>query len=307
MDPDFRRDDEREMKTRYSHLRDAGIVAFLEEGERLYPDNALSFTLEDQRAFYTRYCQHFAGKRPESVAVEDFKVGDVLCRRYTPPRPQGKLLYLHGGGFVVGGLESHDSICADLADQAQVEVTTVEYALAPENPFPAAFDDCWTVLQTLGPCVVAGDSAGGNLAAALCIKSRDLGRKQIKGQVLIYPGLGGDTSKGSYITQSEAPGLSTRDVLTYQALYRGNGHKFSEPLRETNYAGLPPTFLVACANDPLHDDCYDYAVRLRAAGVSAEVREEPDLVHAFLRARYMSKAAAESFKAIVAAVKAFAA
>ncbi len=293
--------------TKYSHLKDPGIIAFLEEGERLYPDNALSFTLEEQRAFYNRYCQHFAGKRPERVAVADFKVGDIACRRYTPPSAVGTLLYLHGGGFVVGGLESHDSICADLADQANVEVMAVEYALAPENSFPIAFDQCWAVLQSLGPCVVAGDSAGGNLAAALCLKARDLGVTQIKGQVLIYPGLGGDVSQGSYITQADAPGLSTRDVITYQTLYRGHGHKYSEPLRETTYAGLPQAFLVACANDPLHDDACDYAMRLRAAGVAAEVREEPDLVHAFLRARNMSKPAGTSFKAIVAAVKAFAA
>ncbi len=293
--------------SKYPHLKDPGIIAFLEEGERLYPDNALSFTLEEQRAFYNKYCQHFAGKRPAHVKVADFKVNDVLCRCYTASAATTQVLYLHGGGFVVGGLESHDSICADLAYQAGVEVIAVEYALSPENSFPVAFDQCWAVLQTLGPCVVAGDSAGGNLAAALCLKARDLGMKQIKGQVLIYPGLGGDTTKGSYITQAEAPGLSTRDVLTYRTLYRGNGHKLSEPLLETNYAGLPPAFLVACANDPLHDDAYDYAARLKSAGVAAEVREEPDLVHAFLRARYMSQPAAESFKAIVAAVKAFAA
>ena len=293
--------------SKYSQLRDPGIVAFLEEGERLYPENALSFTLEEQRAFYTKYCQHFAGKRPAGVAVLDFKVGGIACRRYTPPSPIGRLLYLHGGGFVVGGLESHDSICADLADQARVEVTAVEYALSPENSFPIAFDQCWTVLRTLGPCVVAGDSAGGNLAAALCLKARDLGMKQITGQVLIYPGLGGDTTKGSYIVHAEAPGLSTRDVITYHTLYRGQGHKYSEPLRETNYAGLPPAFLVACAHDPLHDDAYDYAAQLQAAGVAADVREETDLVHAFLRARSMSRPAAESFKAIVAAIAAFAA
>ncbi len=291
--------------TKYPQLKDPGIIAFLEEGERLYPDDALSFTLAEQRAFYTKYCQHFASVRPANLKVADFKVNDVLCRCYTAPLANAQLLYLHGGGFVVGGLESHDSICADLADQAGVEVVAVEYALSPENSFPVAFDQCWAVLQTLGPCVVAGDSAGGNLAAALCLKARDLGVKQIKGQVLIYPGLGGDVTKGSYITKTDAPGLSTRDVITYQNLYRGNGHKYSEPLRETNYMGLPPAFLVACAHDPLHDDCNDYATQLKAAGVAAEVREEPDLVHAFLRARYMSQPAAESFKAIVAAVKGF--
>ncbi len=166
--------------SKYPQLKDPGIVAFLEEGEKLYPENAVNFSMAEQRAFYNQYCKHFAGRWPKDVATRDFTVGHVPCRRYMPRRANGTLLYLHGGGFVVGGIESHDSICADLADQAQVEVVAVEYRLAPEHKFPAAFDDCWAVLQTLGPCVVAGDSAGGNLAAALSIHARDEGRKQIK-------------------------------------------------------------------------------------------------------------------------------
>lgn len=293
--------------TAYPELTDPGIVDFLEEGEKLYPADAVNFTMAEQRAFYDTYCAHFAGQRPPGLHIEDFKVDDIPCRRYTPPNPKAKLLYLHGGGFVVGGLESHDSICADLADQAGVEVIAVEYRLAPEHPFPAAFDDCWTVLQSLKSCIVAGDSAGGCLAAALCLKSRDQNGPEIKGQVLIYPGLGGDLTQGSYITQANAPGLSTKDTIYYRDIYKGGGHKYAEPLRETNFEGLPPAFLVAAHHDPLHDDCEAYAAKLRAAGVEATVRDEPELVHAFLRARTMSQPAAKSFAAIVAAIKGFAA
>ena len=294
------------MSSKYPQLTDLGIRAFLEEGEALYPADAVNFTMAEQRAFYDKYCAHFARPRPASLMVEDFNVGTIPCRRYTPPNPKAQLLYLHGGGFVVGGLESHDAICADLADQARVEVTAVEYRLAPEHPFPAAFDDCWTVLQLLKSCIVAGDSAGGNLAAALCLKARDQNGPEIKGEVLIYPGLGGDVTKGSYITQANAPGLSTKDTLYYRDVYKGGGHKYAEPLRETNFKGLPPAFLVAAHHDPLHDDSEAYAAMLRAAGVKAEVRDEPQLVHAFLRARYMSEPAAKSFAAIVAAIKGFA-
>ena len=91
--------------SKYPQLKDPGIIAFLEEGERLYPANALSFTLDEQRAFYNTYCQHFAGKRPAQVKVADFKVDDVLCRCYTAPAATTQVLYLHGGGFVVGGLD----------------------------------------------------------------------------------------------------------------------------------------------------------------------------------------------------------
>ena len=127
----------------------------------------------------------------------------------------------------------------------------------------------------------------------------------IRGQVLIYPGLGGDTARGSYVTQANAPGLSTADVLYYRDTYKGAPHKLAEPLRESNFAGLPPAFLVAAGLDPLHDDCAAYAARLRDAGVAAEVRDEPLLVHAFIRARHMSAPAGESFKAIVAAIRGF--
>ena len=293
--------------SKFLQLKDPGIRAFLEEGEKLYPADVVNFTMDEQRAFYDKYCAHFAGPRPASLKVEDFNVGAVPCRRYVPHEPHAKLLYLHGGGFVVGGLDSHDSICADLADQAQVEVVAVQYRLAPEHPFPAAFEDCWAVFEAVKPSIVAGDSAGANLSAAIAIHARDQGVKTLKGQVLIYPGLGGDMTKGSYISQANAPGLSTQDTIYYRDTYGGMGNKLAQPLLESNYTELPPAFLVACANDPLHDDCEAYAQRLRAAGVMAEIREEPDLVHACLRARYVSEPAAESFKAIVAAVKAFAA
>lgn len=291
--------------SKYAQLKDPGIVAFLKEGEKLYPEDAVNFTIAEQRDFYNKYCAHFAGHWPNDVAARDFKVDEVACRRYMPRRSHGTLLYLHGGGFVVGGLESHNAICADLADQAQVDVVAVEYRLAPEHKFPAAFEDCWAVFQTMGPCVIAGDSAGGNLAAAVALKARDAGISRIKGQVLIYPGLGGDITSGSYITQANAPGLTTQDVIYYHDTYGADGSKLAEPLRETNFAGLPPAFLVACAHDPLHDDCFAYAAKLQAAGVAAEVRDEPDLVHAFLRARFMSRPAAESFLAIVAAIVRF--
>jgi acetyl esterase len=231
----------------------------------------------------------------------------VACRRYRKLGIEDApvLLYLHGGGFVVGGLDSHDDICAELCDGADIDVVAVRYRLAPEYPFPAAFEDGWEVLQALGRTasrlIIGGDSAGGNLAAALAIKARDENGPKLAGQVLIYPGLGGDMSRGSYVSQAKAPGLSTTDVQYYRTVYKGGGSKFSEPLRETNYAGLPPAFLVAAGLDPLHDDCFDYAAQLEAAKVPAQVRDEPLLVHAFLRARHMSRPARASFDAITEA------
>ena len=107
--------------------------------------------------------------------------------------------------------------------------------------------------------------------------------------------------------QANAPGLSTKDVLFYRDVYKGAPNKYAEPLRETNYQNLPPAFLVAAGVDPLHDDCFEYAAKLKAANVKAEVRDEPLLIHAFLRARHMSVPAKESFESIIAAIKGFAA
>ena len=294
------------MNDKYPTVKDPGIRKFLEEGEKLYPADAVNFSMEQQRAFYDQFCAHFDYPHPAGVTTLDFKVGDVPCRTYKVKTPKAKLLYLHGGGYVVGGIASHDSICAEIAGLAQVEVTAVQYRLAPEHPFPAAFDDCWAVLNHIGPCIVAGDSAGGNMAAALSLKSRDVKGPKISAQILIYPGLGGDMTKGSYLTQANAPGLSTKDVMFYRDAYKGAPHKYAEPLRETNYANLPPAFMVAACLDPLHDDCLDYARKLESVGVAAEVRSEPLLIHAFLRARHMSEPAAKSFASIIAAIKKYA-
>ena len=296
-----------DIETKYAHLEDPGIRDFLIAGERFYPPDAVNFTMAEQRAFYDRYCAHFRKARPENVEAEDVRLGGVPCRHY---RKRGSvkapvMIYLHGGGFVVGGLDSHDDVTAEICAAAGIEVIAVDYRLAPEHPFPAAFEDGWAVLravaETGADLIIGGDSAGGNLAAALCLKARDAGAPRIKGQVLIYPGLGGDMTRGSYVTQAEAPGLSTRDVTYYRDIYKGGGSKYAEPLRETNFDGIPPAFLVAAALDPLHDDCLDYASRLKAHGIAAEVRDEPLLVHAFLRARNMSVPARKSFDAITAA------
>jgi acetyl esterase len=294
---------------KYPTVKDPGIRAFLEEGERLYPEGAVNFSLAEQRIFYDRYCAHFRKPRPASVKVEDFSVGAISCRRYAPPNAgPTKLLYLHGGGFILGGLESHDDICAELAEGTGLETIAVQYRLAPEHRFPAAFDDCWAVLTSnFGPWIVAGDSAGGNLAAALCIKARDEDFWNIAGQVLIYPGLGGDVTKGSYITQANAPGLSTKDMLYYHETYGGGDHHHAMPLKSTTLHGLPKAFLVAAGLDPLHDDCFNYAEKLEENGVSVQVRDEPLLIHSFLRARHMSEPARQSFAAIIAAIRRFAA
>ncbi|HLF21742.1 MAG TPA: alpha/beta hydrolase, partial [Aestuariivirga sp.] len=223
------------LELKYAGLKDPGIRAFMIAGERFYPPGAVDFSMAEQRAFYDKYCAHFRKLRPAGVTTEDFRVGDVPCRLYRSDATEKPpvLLYLHGGGFVLGGLESHDDVCAEICDGADVAVVAVEYRLAPEHPFPAAFEDCRQVLRYLGQhyskIAVGGDSAGGNLAAALALKARDEGGPKLMGQVLIYPGLGGDMSRGSYVSQAKAPGLATSDIKYYRDIYKGRGSKFAEP------------------------------------------------------------------------------
>lgn len=302
-----------------------GILAFMETGSQFYLADSEQINVDRQRRCYDNLCAHFHAGRPVGMTVRDLicpgPVGDTALRQYVPESVNrgGCAVYMHGGGFILGGLDSHDDICCGIAQDADVMVIAVDYRLAPENHFPAAFDDCVTATRwvfdnsaMLGVdphrILLAGDSAGGNLAAATCLARRDLGQKMPAGQVLIYPTFGGDKTRGSYVSRRDAPGLTTTDMVEYEQLYLGadaeqnRTSKFYAPLQETNFDGLPPAFLVACEWDPLRDDSFDYANRLRSAGVAAEVRHEPELIHACLRARRTSPAANAMFHAIVSAI-----
>ncbi|NNF80686.1 MAG: alpha/beta hydrolase [Rhizobiales bacterium] len=262
-------------------------------------------------------CAHFLKPYPEGVSTKDFDVSGVPVRHYTPSTPLAGTLvvYAHGGGFVVGGLESHDDVCAEIADFAGCEVLAIDYRMAPEHVFPAAVDDCWTVYKWAAEradrIVLAGDSAGAKLSAAIAIKARDEGLGHVAGQVLIYGAYGGEAKGGSYDTMANAPGLTTEDVKFYSEIYFGKwpnsnwDNKLARPLLETDFSRLAPAFIVAAELDPLLDDSVRYAEVLNAAGVRAELRTEPDLIHGYIRARHMSEPAAESFIAICQAVKGF--
>ncbi len=300
-----------------NELSDPGMRAFIEETAKFYPADAIEHSVAEQRACYDKLCAHFMKPYPSGITSTDFEISSVPVRHYKPSSPSADtaIVYAHGGGFVVGGLHSHDDICAEIADYANAELIAVDYRLAPEHIFPAAFDDCWTVLEWAAEkfdrFVVAGDSAGAKLSASLVLKARDLGLKQIAGQALVYGGFGGEPEGGSYVTNAEAPGLATQDVKFYGEVYFGKppnpnwNNKFARPRLETDYSGLPPAFIVAAGIDPLLDESTAYAEALRQAGVDVDLRIEPDLIHGYLRARHMSDPAGKSFEAICHAIKEF--
>ncbi|RON76792.1 lipase [Pseudomonas chlororaphis] len=274
-----------------------------------FVERTLSFTSPDNspqslRDNYSRMCQAFTPPRPEGLRVSELQLAGVPARAYYPARPMPAdgwpcLLYLHGGGWVVGDLDSHDFITAYLAAQLQVLVIAVDYRLAPEHPFPAAFDDClaaWRALQAgASPFaldarrqLVIGDSAGGNLAAALCLALRDAGEQLPAAQVLLYPGLGGAADLPSRSQCADAPLLGSNDLDTYQALYLPGPERhspYARPLLATDLRGLPAAFIALAQFDPLRDDGALYHQRLLAADGDSQLYPGLGLVHGCLRAR----------------------
>lgn len=290
-----------------------GILEFLDICAGVYSDDAVSQSIAAQRAQYDALCARFSPPVPNGLTFADSVIRGVPTRRYRPSKVTTPtlLLYLHGGGFVVGSLESHHAICAEIAEFAGAELVAVDYRLAPEHLWPAQTDDGFAVLSALAESgqriVLIGDSAGGNLAAGLAVRAAQTGISSIAGQVLIYPALGGDLSKGSYVEMAEAPGLTTADVAYYrEVLQAPQDDPIAAPLNSASVKGQPPAFITAAAFDPLRDDARNYAARLAESGIEVWFREEPQMVHAWLRARHMSDGATAGFRAVCEAVRRFA-
>ncbi|WP_137111148.1 alpha/beta hydrolase [Rhodobacter sp. SY28-1] len=295
--------------TDYQTLIDAPTWAFIQKTNDSYPENTATLSIADQRAIYDRMCAAFDSPYPAGVTSHDQPIAGVPCRIY--PGAQPTVLYLHGGGFVVGGLHSHDGVCADIRGATGLTVVSADYRLSPEHKHPAAFDDACAVARALaakGPLILVGDSAGANLAAAACHALR--GNPQIKGQILIYPGLGGDLTQGSYLTYAHAPMLTRDDVLFYKDIRHDGPAPDADPtvspLQDTDFTGLPPTLAIAAECDPLADDAPAYAGEIRKAGGRAQSITEPGLVHGYLRARHSVPRATASFQRITDTITAFA-
>lgn len=295
------------MEAKYQTLLDAEIKAYLARCDALYPPDAVELDIAGQRRVYDAMCADFDTGRPAGVTVTDAPHGGVPCRRYTPSAvPRATVVYFHGGGFVVGGLDSHDSICAEICAATGHRVVSVDYPLAPEHIYPADFNAAMSAYTAIaaaweGPTLLCGDSAGGNLAAAVSGACR--GRADAPaGQVLIYPGLGGDASLPSYTEHANAPQLSTSDLAFYRTVRFGGeppeGDPNCAPLQDSDFTRLPPTLVVTAQCDPLDSDGAAYADAIRAAGGQADWVRETGLVHGFLRARTMSTKAAQSFERI---------
>jgi acetyl esterase len=206
------------------------------------------------------------------------------------------LLWLHGGGFVIGNLDTHDSVCRMLAVQADCMVVAVDYRLAPECKFPAAVDDCHAALKWLAlrgteigadprRIAVGGDSAGGNLAAVLAILARDEGYPPLSLQLLIYPCTAPEPETASHRKFAEGYVLSRNSIVWFYKHYQrgradANDFRFA-PLLQEDLSKLPPAFVLVAGYDPLRDEGIDYAKRLIEAGNRVTLSNYEGMVHGF--------------------------
>ncbi len=235
--------------------------------------------------------------RPPEVAEAGLLLapGPVALRAYRPAgsKPDEQLpalVYLHGGGWVIGDVDTHDVLCRQLSNGARCAVYSVDYRLAPEHPFPAAVDDCVAAVKFVAGrhqrVAVGGDSAGGNLATVVALHARDYGGPKISFQLLIYPAT---DQRGEHpsMTRNGEGYLLTKKVMDYfQAQYLPRKSDFldwrASPLLAKSLAGLPPAYVITAGYDPLLDEGREYAERLAAEGVEVAYREYPDMVHGFI-------------------------
>lgn len=227
--------------------------------------------------------------------------GDPLKVRIYWPQGQGPFpacLYFHGGGWVLNNIDTHDDVAQRLAEASGCVFLSVDYRLAPEHKYPAALEDAWTALLwtvesaaelEINPdkIAVSGDSAGGNIAAALCLMSRDRGGPALGFQALIYPITDCDLDRPSYRENASGYFLTLSQMEWFWQQYVSRPEQRSEPyaspLRASSLEGLPPALILTAEFDPLRDEGEAYGEALRRTGVPVEVHRYDGLIHAFLK------------------------
>ncbi|MEN0139363.1 MAG: alpha/beta hydrolase [Rhodococcus sp. (in: high G+C Gram-positive bacteria)] len=269
---------------------------------------------------------------PEGVEIHEDRsipVGDGhrvpvrihVPRQLAPDAPT--LVWIHGGGYVVGTADEDDALCARLASDVGVGVVSVEYRLAPEHPFPHGLDDCHAVVAALtaggrpgalsalgtGKVVIGGGSAGAGLAAAVALKLRDEGRRALAGQILLYPFIDSTLRSPSMTSLADSAIFDAHDAEVCWQHYLGEQRftppAYGSPTAAVDLNGLPPAYVAAAGADCLHDEAVDYALRMRAAGVPVELHSFADVPHGFTGVAPWTSASRRAVAGVVDAIRRF--
>ncbi len=272
-----------------AEMREAGVKPFEE------------MTVPEARTAAWGYLA-LAGEPQEVAAVRTTFIpgptADIPIRIYTPhgDGPRGGIVFFHGSGWVIANIDICDPAARSLANSTGCVVVSVNYQKAPEHPFPVPFDDCWAAttwvnenVEALGidpsRLAVAGDSAGGNLAAAVCLKARDEGTLRIVFQALVYPALDRNWDTPSAIENAEGYGLQRETMRWFWNHYvpdeADGDNPLVSPLRAADLSGLPPAFIATAEFDPLRDHGEMYGERLSEAGVPVIVKRYDGMIHGF--------------------------
>ena len=275
----------------------------------------------EARTYGSRLAE-LAGPAPEMERVEERTIqgpdGEATLRILVPIKnPSGVLVYYHGGGWVTGSIDESDTVARKLAERTSCAVVLVEYRLAPEHRYPTAVNDSYAALEWVGkhlldiagqevPLIVAGESAGGNLAAVMAIRARERSGPPIALQVLIYPATDADFDRPSY-TDAENQLLLTRDAVIWcWDHYLPDSSRRTEPdaspLHTENLSGLPPAVILTAEHDVLRDEGEAYAARLQEANVPADLQRYIGQMHGFFTL-LMLPGSELGFQQIVRAVK----
>jgi acetyl esterase len=271
--------------------QEAALAATREAGGP--PISAMS--VEEARAMM-QFVGTLSGAGPDLLSVVDGTMPgpdrEIPVRAYRDVEdPAGTIVYLHGGGGVIGSVQDFDAVLRKLAKESKLEVIGVDYALAPEAPFPAALNEAWAVVTTLAerepskPLVVMGDSSGGGLSAAIAIRARDAGLP-LALQVLLYPLVDTDMTTASYAEFAETDYINNRaDLVWFLSHYAPDPATHADPelapLRAESLEGVAPAVVVVVHHDSFRDEDLAYAARLEGAGVPVEVLRADDQMHAF--------------------------
>lgn len=301
-----------------------GIEEFVDRCNRAMPPDFYTYPVDEQRGLYRGLTDVFSYELPDGVTVSDEIVQhegrELRVRVYRPDRRTGRgvLFYIRGGGFVVGSLDTHNSVVAELAHKSGLVSIALDFRMAPEHPFPDALEDCYGAVCAIlrqpaasrfqidaAAAVICGDSSGANMAVAVAMMCRDRNGPKLRGQGLISPVL--DFTRWRHGGE-DVPLLTGGEMEYYTKCYcpepEQANHPYVSPLVSGEFHDLPPAYIMGAEMDSLRIDGENYAEHLRRHGTPVRHVVEPGLVHSAIRARRFSSPVADAWDRFCSAVAA---